>query len=89
MTLAALLSAITRRALLRTLRATRGNRAASARELDVSPRKLQRLLATHTTPAELGALAQRHGWPTRVDLAAHARASRQRGSNPAPPTADS
>ncbi len=76
LTLPALLAAVTRRALLRALRLSRGSRQAAARLLGLPLRTYHRLLAAHTTPDELGALSQRHGWPTPADLAAHARAAR-------------
>lgn len=77
-TLSALLAAVTRRALLRSLRLSRGSRVAAAAALGVSPRTFQRLLAQHAPPEELAAMTRREGWPSRVELAAHAREARAR-----------
>lgn len=74
MTLATILHAATRSALLRALRASSGHHATAARALGVTPRSMARLVATHR--AAYLAAAARHGWPSRTDLAAHARAHR-------------
>ncbi len=77
MTLDALLAAVTRRALLRSLRLAHGRRDTAARDLGLPRATFHRLLAAHVTPAELATLATRHGWPTRPQLAAHARSARR------------
>lgn len=76
MTLSTILALATRQALLDALLLHRGSRSAAAAALGVSLRHFLRLLAEHTTPAELAALATRHAWPSRADLAAHARSAR-------------
>jgi hypothetical protein len=81
-TLDALLAAVTRRALLRALRLSGGSRADAARALGLTLRTFHRTLAAHLTPAELEKEGERRGWPSRADLAAHARGARSGPSSP-------